>query len=57
MRAEHQHGIPWIEEGLAEELLEDLGPGTDHDVLGLDADAIFALEVLGDRLAKRRQTG
>ena len=55
LRREDEDRIARIEECLAEELLEDLGPRPDDDVLGPDRDAELAGVVLRDRLAERRQ--
>ena len=52
MRRENQHRVPGIEESLAEELLENFGTGTGHDVVGRDLDTEFAAVVGGHGFAK-----
>ncbi len=54
IRAENQHAVAGIQEGLAEELLEDLGAGPRDDVFHLCRDAEFFLHELRRRLPKLR---
>ena len=56
MRAEDEHFITWIQKRFAKELLEQLGPRTDDDVLGLDGQAILSAIILGNGLAESRQS-
>ena len=56
MRREDQDGVAGVEERLAEELLEDLGPAADDDVVRRHRDAELAAVILGQRLAEFRQT-
>src|SRR5262249_43291393 len=55
MRRENQDGIVRVKEGFAEELLEDLGAGSDNHIVGCHVDAELAPIVGGNSLPKRMQ--
>ena len=52
IRAEDEHAVARVQERLAEELLEHLGAGADHDVARLGRDVELLAHELGGRRAK-----
>src|SRR5207248_4646865 len=56
LRAKDEHGVARLQEGLAEELLEDLGSRPDDYVVRFHGDVKLCPVVSGNRLAECRKT-